>query len=123
MTARAGNLLWNRVHQDLVGGENNIDTLLKTSIQAWGADQPSLGLHQAAPPALGAIPASRVMVIPLPPLAAWTGVEIGEPYFDTDTNTVHVTMSAPDDVTVNVLFWCPHTIDGPGQADPYNDAV
>lgn len=126
MTARAGNLLWNRVRFEPTTNVNLIDTEIIVDDQAWGADQPPLGIHIAIPPAPGDLPASRVQVIPQPPLSAWDDVlDIGEPFLDPTTNTVKVELTFPalepelGFEPVNVLFWCPHTIQSPGQADPY----
>jgi hypothetical protein len=65
---------------------------------------------------------SRVQVVPMAPLSAWNNVTHDEPIFDPTTGTVHVLFSnsgAP--TTINVLFWDPHSLIGPGQADTYND--
>lgn len=132
MSAQAGNLHWRRARLTLTGDgtSDNIDTLLQVAKQAYNQDggpsdpvDPPLGLAQAGVPADGATPASRCMVIPLPPMSAWANVTIvGEPYLDTDTNTVHVVLASSIEggSTPNALFWVPHTNAGPGKCDTYN---
>jgi hypothetical protein len=74
------------------------------------------------PPLGDGIVASRVQVIPLAPVDGWLGLTHGQPYLDPITNTVHVVFAIGGqrpDTTINVLFWDPHTIIGPGEADPY----
>lgn len=133
MSAQAGNLhiVRQRVALTADATPTNIDTGIAVASQAYDKTgspsdpvDPPLGIHQASAPAAGATPASRLQVIPLPPMAAWTGVTIGEPYFDTDTNTVHVelTSNVEGGSTVNVLFWAPHTCCGPIKVAAYNPA-
>jgi hypothetical protein len=134
MSAQAGNLHWKRARLILTGdgAGDNIDTGIKVAGRAY--DQaggpgnpvdPPLGLEQAGPPANGATPASRLMVVMLPPLSAWTGVTMGEPYLDTDTDTVHVVLTSNIEggSSPNVLFWAPHTNAGPGKCDTYNAPI
>lgn len=132
MSAQAGNLHIVRMRVTLTGDatSDNIDTGIQVANQAYNETggpsdpvDPPLGLAQAGVPAAGATPASRVMVIPLPPMAAWANVTIvGEPYLDTDTNTVHVVLasSVEGGSSPNVLFWAPHTHCGPVKCDTYN---
>jgi hypothetical protein len=125
MGRKAGALLWNRQHVTLTVGANNIDTGLTQLGKSFEADSPGepiLGISGVAPPPAGTLPASRVQVIPMAPLAAWDLITISEPYFDTTTGTVHVviTLGGQTPETVNVLFWDPHTVVGPGDADAYN---
>lgn len=134
MSAQNGNLHWSRQRLSITGdaAPNDIDTGIQVANQAYNTTggpsapvDPPLGTSAASVPAAGTTPASRVMVIPLPPLAAWDTVSIvGEPYLDTDTNTVHVVLanSAEAAADVNVLFWAPHTNAGPGDCDTYNAA-
>jgi hypothetical protein len=107
-----------------------VDTLLQVANQAYNTSggpsdpvDPPLGVAQSTPPSDGTTPASRCMVIPLPPMSEWASITIvGEPYLDTDTNTVHVVLSNSDEgaAAPNVLFWVPHTNAGPGKCDTYN---
>jgi hypothetical protein len=128
MSINQGQLLWNRKHIVLAAGggaANLIDTLLQEPQQAFqnsSVNEPPLGVMAAAPPADGTPPASRIMVIPLSPLPAWTTVTHGEPYFDTTSNTVKVqfTNSGETGITINVLFWDPSTMIGPGLAQTYH---
>lgn len=111
-----------------IDGEVDVDTgltQLNKSFAAQSPGEPPLGIAGTAEPAGGALPASRVMVIPMAPLAAWDDITHGEPYFNTTTGTVHVvfTYATEGEITINVLFWDPHTMVGPGEADPYNDAA
>ncbi|MGH7177180.1 MAG: hypothetical protein ACREJC_07365 [Tepidisphaeraceae bacterium] len=126
MSANAGNLLWNRARVPVVDGPaTDFDTGLKIVNQNWdanSANEPPLGVVVAPPgPTAGTTPASRVMVIPLPPLAAWSGITHGEPYVDPTTGTVHVQFLSATTTEVNCLFWDPHSILGPGLADTYNE--
>jgi hypothetical protein len=120
----AGQLLLSRQRITLQPGvPTNIDTgLTQGSLAAQSGDAP-VGLIQATPPADGATPASRVMVVPLAPILEWGGVTHGEPYFDTDTNTVHVVfaLSSESAQEINVMFWDPHTAVGPVDAETYNE--
>lgn len=124
MSTKAGALLWNRQRITLVAGANSIDTGLRQVNQNWGAssdNEPPLGVEGVAPPAPGTGPASRVQVIPMAPTAAWALITIGEPWLNTATGTVFVTLTnGGQTVEVNALFWDPHTAIGPGQAATYN---
>ena len=123
MSNIGGNLLWNRRRLTIPADPNgiNIDTGITQVNRAF--QDPTLGAEQATPPPIGTGPASRVMVQVLPPTDAWAGLLIGEPYFDTDTNTVHVVFTNLNEqaAEINVLFWDPSTLCGPGQADTYNE--
>lgn len=122
MSLKNGQLLWNRRHVLIQPGANLINTFLTQ--QNLGLEDPPIGIQQATPPADGSLPASRVQVIPLPPLVFWSDITIGEPYYDTDTGTVQVEIrnGTKGSFTINVLFLDPGTVIGPGQADPYNDS-
>lgn len=127
MSNKAGNLLWNRERLTLTLANQVVDTLLTQTSKAFdnsSTGEPPLGIEIAPPgPASGSTPASRVQVIPLAPVPSWNNVTHGEPFVDPATNTVKVRFfnntSPLVPVTINVLFWDPHTIVGPGQADPY----
>lgn len=108
MSKKAGNLLWNRRRVTVLDGVIDIDTGLTQVQRGFGNMSPN-------EPNL----ASRVMVIPLPPLADWAGVTHTEPFLDPVTNTVKVTFNAGLTHDINVLFWDPHSVLGPGDADPY----
>jgi hypothetical protein len=124
----AGNLLWNRQSITLQAGvPTDIDTGLTQVQQDFSqssVNEPFLGIPGTAAPGPGALPASRVQVIPLAPLAGWQFVTHSEPYFNTSTGTVHVafTFNGEGATTLNALFWDPDTKIGPGQAVPYNAA-
>jgi hypothetical protein len=125
MSINQGQLLWNRQHLILAGGFTTVDTLLQQPDQAFGAssvNEPPLGVSAAPPgPGAGTTPASRIQVIPLSPIPAWTSLTHGEPFVDPATGTVKVTFSnfSGGPLTVNVLFWDPSTKIGPGQANTY----
>jgi len=132
MGKNAGALLWNRRHITLQPGITAFDTGLQQVSKTFAAmspGEPPLGITVAPPgPADGALPASRVQVIPMSPVAAWLAVTHGEPFVDPATGTVKVTFNnatiideEPAPVTINVLFWDPHSVVGPGNADVYND--
>lgn len=127
MSTKAGALLWNRQRLTLAVGLTTIDTGLRQVSKAFGNSslgEPLLGIEAAPPgPADGTAPASRVMVIPQPlNYDKWSLVTHGEPFVDPATGTVKVTFSNTDlnPVTVNVLFWDPYPIAGPGDADTYH---
>jgi hypothetical protein len=70
----------------------------------------------------GSLPASRVMVIPMPPIAPWVQVAIPtEPFWDPQTKSVIITLAntGPTLVPLNVLVWNPSYFNGPGEAVPY----
>lgn len=130
MSTNAGNLLWNRKRIALGNGVTSIDTGLRQTNLSFGAssdNEPVLAIAGASAPGAGALPASRVQVIPLAGVAggaSWDGIGVsGEPYLKPATGTVWVDFIGTDlegTVHLNVLFWDPHTSVGPGQADTYN---
>jgi hypothetical protein len=118
MSAKAGTLLWNRVFVTFKPSTNtvSVDTGLKQVAQTFAGMSPGEpGLTQ------------RVQVIPMAPLAGWTNIVHGEPYVGPG-GTVWVDFSKTgifpeppfQNAPFNVLFWDPHSIVGPGQADTYN---
>lgn len=127
MGTKAGSLLWNRRHLTLVPGLTPVDTGLSQVDKAFGSmslNEPPLGVTSAPPgPPDGTLPASRIMVIPEAPTAAWTNITHGEPYLNPATGTIFVTFNNSDKTpaTINVLFWNPHSLVGPGDADPYTE--
>lgn len=131
MSAKAGNLLWNRQQVTLPAGVTVVNTGLQQvnkSFADQSPNEPPLGVSAASPgPAAGTTPASRVQVIPMSPLPSWADVTHGEPFVNTATGTVCVAFtngsSPAASVTINVLFWDPHTLIGPGDADTYNPAA
>jgi hypothetical protein len=131
MGLKAGALLWNRQRITLAPGFSSIDTgltQLNRSFSDMSPNEPTLGVAAAPPgPADGSLPASRVQVIPMSPLASWGAVTHGEPFVNPATGTVWVTFNnltiigeQPASVDINALFWDPHSMVGPGQAVPYN---
>jgi hypothetical protein len=134
MSKNAGELLWRRRHITLAPGVQVVDTGLtqvNRSFAGMSLNEPPLGVTIAPPgPADGALPASRVQVIPMSPyIPTWNDITHGEPFVDPATGTVKVTFnnatpgSPPPSVTVNVLFWDPHAIAGPGDATTYNSGA
>jgi len=109
----AGNLLLNRMHLFLAPGDNIIHTGLQQSLRAFPVGEPTDDPATGSP--------SRIMVHPLSPIIAWAGVTHGEPYMDPTTKTIWVKITNPTQgtVEVNVLFWDPHSIICPLDADLY----
>ncbi len=126
MGTKAGALLWNRQRLALAAGLTSVDTGLSQVDKAFGSmspNEPPLGVTIAPPgPPDGTAPASRIMVIPQAPTSAWTDITHGEPYLNPATGTIFVTFNnaGKTPATVNVLFWDPHSLVGPGDADTYN---
>jgi hypothetical protein len=126
MGTKAGALLWNRQRITLAAGLTPVDTGLSQVDKAFGnmsLNEPPMGVTIAPPgPPDGTGPASRIMVIPQAPTSAWTDITHGEPYLNPATGTIFVTFNnaGKTPATVNVLFWDPHSLVGPGDADTYN---
>ncbi len=59
--------------------------------------------------------AASIMVIPLPPTGNWANITTGEP----TASIVPFSNSGGGNVDLNVLFWLPHTMMGPGDAAAY----
>jgi len=109
----AGNLLIHRMQIVLPNGPTDIDTGLQQRLRAFPVDEPT------DDPGLG--DASRVMVIPMMPLANWIPILHGEPYLHPTTKTVHVAfVNGGPEAVIDALFWDPHSIVCPLDADPYN---
>jgi len=127
MGTKAGALLWNRQHLTLLAGLTEVDTGIRQVNQGFGSmspNEPPMGLLIAPPgPPDGALPASRVMVIPQAPTTTWLNITHSEPYVNPATGTIFVTFNNADKTpaTINVLFWDPHSLVGPGDADAYNE--
>jgi hypothetical protein len=112
---------------NLPAGNSIVDTGLQQPGQALGnssTSEPPLGIPGTSPPLDGTTPASRVMVIPMPPTWPAT-LDIGEPYFDTTSGTVKVPFKnfGAAIPRLNVLFWDPHSLVGPGLASTYAAAT
>lgn len=125
MSTNAGQLLWNRQRITLTAGPLNVDTGLRQvnrNFEANSVGEPPLGVAGVAPPAAGTLPASRVQVIPMAPMSGWANVTHSEPWFNTATGTVFVTFTGGGEggEVINVMFWDPATVAGPGDADTYN---
>jgi hypothetical protein len=126
MGKKAGALLWNRMRLTLANGLTDVDTgltQLNKSFDSESVGEPPLGVNDTAAPAPGTLPASRIQVVPMAPTALWVDISHSEPYFNTTTGTIHVEFSnsGKTPAGINVLFWDPHSMIGPGDADPYND--
>jgi hypothetical protein len=119
MSRKAGALLWNRMQITVPPAVNggppgtlDVDTGLtqvNKSFPDMSPGEPNFGNP------------SRIQVIPLAPTLPWMNITHGEPTFNATTNTIHVTFSNPQPVAaqLNVLFWNPHSLVGPGDADNY----
>lgn len=122
MSTKAGQLLWRRAQITLEPGVTDFDTGLTQLNRAFensSIDEPGLG---STPFPIDPNDGSRIQVIPLAPLNAWATVLNAEPFLDPTTNTIHVLFAQFVDevpVTINVLFWDPHTAIGPGRAMTY----
>lgn len=124
MSAKAGQLLWNRVRiASLAPGPSApINTGLRQVNLAFNnssVNEPPLGGRQPTISDIGL--ASRVQVIPMSPIAQWTNVYNQEPYLAAD-GYVYVIFNNLNEgaaTDLNVLFWDPHTAIGPGAADTY----
>lgn len=123
----AGQLLWSRRQITVTyvapppgqPDSNLIDTGLTQKSLAFGTDPPMDG----ADPTVGdqdGTP-SRIQVIPLAPLANWQYVTHDEPYVANGRVYVQFHMNGERIQTINVLFWNPHSMLGPGDADTYNE--
>lgn len=131
--AKDGNLLWSRFRLTLAAGAgagNLIDTGIEQTNRSFASDSagaPALG-GEPVMPEVGVSEISRLQVIPMCSsggLAAWLGVTHGEPFATVNidgrtTLKVQFTNANGGPVTVNVLFWDPHTAIGPGEANAYN---
>lgn len=127
MSNKAGTLLWNRQRITLPGNgaATDVDTGIQQPGLAFGnssAAEPPMGAISNVSPPDGTLPSSRIQVIPMAPTDNWSAVTHGEPWFDTTTGTIHVRFvnNGETGITINALFWNPHTLVGPGQADTYN---
>ncbi len=121
MGLKAGALLWNRMRITVPGGTNggppgilNVDTGITQVNKSFAAMSP--GEPSLADP-------SRIQVVPMAPIGNWTNITHGEPYLDPITGTIHVEFanaSLGPAAEINALFWNPHSLVGPGDADEYN---
>lgn len=112
MALQAGQLLIRRMQLALAPGATDVDT---------GLVQANLGVNPDPPVGgVDGVTASRVMVDVLPPWPAWANLTVSEPVLDPVTKTVHVIFTnAGGTAHINVLFWDPHTLMGPVDADVY----
>lgn len=123
---RAGNLLWRRMKVTIFTEEagpnplNLINTGICQAQQAFA----TLGNNEPEMPPVGSVNvASRVNVIPLMPLEGWIAITHDEPISTVNLDghtTVKVQFrNSSSDAQINVLFWDPHELCGPGAApDP-----
>lgn len=134
MSLKAGALLWNRTTVAFAPNANSVevDTGIiqeNKSFDGMSPNEPGLDVRTivvANGPDITI--GSRVQVIPVSPYSAWTNIIHGEPFVDATTNTVHVVFIHSGLVPeppfqfppFNVLFWDPHSVTSPGQADTYN---
>lgn len=97
MSTIAGELLWNHQRISMNAGSTlgpavlAVDTGL-TQVSLSLVDPP-MGISGPTVPADGALPASRIQVLPQAPLDQWSGLTHSEPWFNTTTNTVWVTFA------------------------------
>jgi len=110
MALQSGSLLLNRRRLSLEVGATPVDTQLRQTEHNFAPDPPLFGLLTVA---------SRVMVVPLPPLTSWTGVRHTEPYEGPNGNVWVDFEVQGSPTTLNVLFWDPHTFICPVSAAPY----
>lgn len=96
MSRKAGELLWRRMRIPLIpSNATNFDidtglTQLGKSFADMSPNEPPLGVNTVIVPVDGALPASRVAVVPMAPLSKWLTISHSEPYFNPTTHTVHV---------------------------------
>jgi hypothetical protein len=123
MTKRGGQLLWNRMHLTLPAGVTEVDTGLCQPSLAFEHGEPILDGEDPSIPIPAGI-ASRVMVHPMMPTINWAYITHAEPYVSATTGTVWVSFfNSEAETTINVLFWDPHLLVSPGDADTYNDLL
>lgn len=128
MGLKSGSFLWNRVRIPNIPANSvafNVDTQLKQpnrGFSDYSPNEPTLGLVTAPPGPFGTGPVSRIEVMMLAPTGKWGSVTHSEPFLNPATDTIWVTffnsLITPV-VDLNVLFWDPHAIFGPGQAVHY----
>jgi hypothetical protein len=146
MSIKAGTLLWRRMRLTIAPFTTLlVDTGIRQvnkPFSSMSLDEPIMGVVPpllaipefiddsgtlaitALPVLPGSLPTSRIMVIPLPPIAPWVQVAIPtEPFFNPNTGTVNIVLANGGllPVQLNLLVWDPHSIVGPGQADVYAD--
>lgn len=117
MSEKARQLLWNRQRITLAAGATLVNTGIRQVSLAFG----NSSVNEPQFSTVGTI-GSRLQVVPLAPTANWDYITHGEPLPGPD-GYVYVAFtnatSPPTAVPINVLFWDPHTLIGPGDADPY----
>jgi hypothetical protein len=115
-----------------IGGENDVEGEPPLGTEPSGTSLPSFpnptgeGDTALLVPAAGALPASRLMVIPLAPVSSWTSVTLPtEPFWNTTTETAWITLVNTDPLLakeVNLLVWDPLRR-SPGRADTYTSGA
>lgn len=118
MGLKAGALLWNRQQITVLPGQGLPANLIDTGLAQVNKNFADQSVGEPAINAAGTI-GSRIQVLPLAPLSAWTGITHGEPFLDTDGKIKVQFDNVGQTQVLNVLFWNPHSIVGPGDADLY----
>jgi hypothetical protein len=112
MSIKAGALLWNRQR-----------IFIPLSIVPYrvgtGLTQVNKSFADMSPNEPGFGDPSRIQVIPLAPTANWASISHGEPFLGANGEIIVLFSNSGTPVEINVLFWDPHSILGPGQADTY----
>jgi len=121
MGLTAGHLLISRQRISVPAGASTFDTGLEQTARNFAPDPV---LDGSDPTFVDPGTPSRVMVMMLPPTDNWAGITIHEPYVDPATGRVFVDFeNAGAEITLNVLFWNPHTRVCPLDADTYRNAL
>ncbi|MGH7176890.1 MAG: hypothetical protein ACREJC_05885 [Tepidisphaeraceae bacterium] len=110
MAKQAGQLLWRRMTLQFDEGETkDVDTGITQVNRSFPDGEPDL--------------ASRLQIILMPPAIPSNGGNVviqSQPFLDPITDTVHVLLRNAGPFThVTLFFFDPHTLIGPGLADPY----
>lgn len=118
MGKKAGFLMWNRMRITINANTAvEVDTELAQptgSFQNMSTDEPRINQFTGSSGTIG----SRIQVIPLAPLIAWQNIVHSEPFLSADGKIkVLFTNTGQSNVTINVLFWNPHSLVGPGDSD------
>lgn len=140
---RAAGLGWNRIRLTIqalstvsidtaIGGENFVEGAPPLGILPSEASQQSFtnptgsGSTSLLMPLPGALPASRLMVIPLSPTNNWSSITMPtEPLWNITTRTAWITLANSNEllpVEINLLVYDPLR-HGPGKADTYTSGA